>query len=209
MSERTFSENCVRIAIIGMLLSVCIFCEIVVHYWTNLDTWYTQFYFILIISAGIWFQKKAIWIALFLAAMHLAVTYALLHTFTWNSMVSASMFICAAILVGLLYEEKEKYQNEIITSKNEIEKKHAALIGYMTEYTLRLKQPIELVLDNLRAIYQSISEKHGTASQDTMDSLMIQIKNTEQIRENLHTINQDVADQRSDIPEAYREFLKR
>jgi hypothetical protein len=38
---------------------------------------------------------------------------------------------------------------------------------------------------------------------------MIQIKNTEQIRQNLHTINQDVADQRSDIPEAYREFLKR
>jgi hypothetical protein len=209
MSDRTFSENCVKVAIIGMLLSVCVFCEIVIHYQTNLDTWYTQLYFILIISAGIWFQRKAIWIALFLAAMHLAVTYALLNSLNWNSVVTASMLICAAILVGLLSEEKERYHQEIIISKNEIEKKHAALIGYMTEYTLRLKQPIELVLDNLRTIYQSLTENHGTASQETMDSLMIQIKNTEQIHQNLHTINQDVADQRNDIPEMYREFLKR
>jgi hypothetical protein len=209
MSDRTFSENCVKVAIIGMLLSVCVFCEIVIHYQTNLDTWYTQLYFILIISVGIWFQRKAIWIALFLAAMHLAVTYALLNSLNWNSVVTASMLICAAILVGLLSEEKERYHQEIIISKNEIEKKHAALIGYMTEYTLRLKQPIELVLDNLRTIYQSLTENHGTASQETMDSLMIQIKNTEQIHQNLHTINQDVADQRNDIPEMYREFLKR
>ncbi len=209
MDERAFSENFSKVAIIGMLLSICVFCEIVIHYRTTIDPWYTQLYYIMIISTGIWFQRKAIWIALFLAAMHLTVTYALLHYFTWNSVISASMFICAAILVGLLSEEKETFQKEIIASKNEIEKKHAALIGFMTEYTLRLKQPVELVLGNLRAIQWDLSEKQGTASQETMDSLMIQIKNTEQILENLHKINQDVTDQRSDIPDAYREFLKR
>ena len=209
MDERAFSENVVKVAIIWMLLSVCVFCEIVIHYRTVIDPWYTQLYYILIIITGIWYQRKAIWIALFLAAMHLTITYALHLSLTWNSVISASMFLCAAILVGLLSEEKEIFQKEIIASKNEIEKKHAALIGYMTEYTLRLKQPVELVLGNLRAIHQELSKNRDTISQESMDSLMIQIKNTEQILENLHTINQDITDQRTDIPDAYREFLKR
>jgi hypothetical protein len=190
-----------------MLLSVCIFCEIVIHYRTNIDSWYTQFYYILIIIAGVWYQRKAIWIALFLAALHLFITYTLLQSLTWASLVNASMFICAAILVGLLSEEKEKFHKEIMAAKNEIEKKHSALIGFMTEYTLRLKLPVRLMLDNLQAVYQEISESPGPASQETKDSLMIQIKNTKQILSNLETLNRDVTDENSDIPDAYREFL--
>jgi methyl-accepting chemotaxis protein len=201
------SDNRLKVVIIGMLLSVCIFCEIVIHYRTTIDSWYTQFYYILIIIAGVWYQRKAIWIALFLAALHLTITYILLQSLTWSSLVNASMFICAAILVGLLSEEKEKFQKEILASKNEIERKNSALIGFMTEYTLRLKLPVRLMLDNLQAVYQEISESPGPASQETKDSLMIQIKNTEQILSNLETINRDVTDENSDIPEAYRKFL--
>jgi methyl-accepting chemotaxis protein len=119
------------------------------------------------------------------------------------------MFICAAVLVGLLSQETENRQKDLIASKDEIEKKHAALIGYMTEYTLRLKQPIELVLENLRSIHGALSEKPDAGIQDIRDSLMIQIKNTEQIHANLQTINNAVAEERDDIPEVFREFLKR
>jgi hypothetical protein len=207
VETRPISDNRLKVVIIGMLLSVCIFCEIVIHYRTNIDTWYTQFYYILIIIAGVWYQRKAIWIAFFLAALHLFITYSLLQSLTWASLVNASMFICAAILVGMLSEEKEKFHKEIMAAKNEIEKKHSALIGFMTEYTIRLKLPVRLMLDNLQAVYQEISESPGPASQETKDSLMIQIKITEQILSNLETINRDVTDENSDIPDAYREFL--
>ncbi len=209
MNEQKLSGNYVRIAILCMLTAVSIFCEIVFHYWNKIDTGYTQFFYILIITAGIWYQKKAIWIAMFLAAMHLLVTYLLVQSFTWNSIVSSSMFICAAVLVGLLSQETENRQKDLIASKDEIEKKHAALIGYMTEYTLRLKQPIELVLENLRSIHGALSEKPDAGTQDIRDSLMIQIKNTEQIHANLQTINNAVTEERDDIPEVFREFLKR
>ena len=207
MDTRPLSENWLKVVIIGMLLSVCIFCEIVIHYRTNIDTWYTQFYYILIIIAGVWYQRKAIWIAIFLSALHLTITYILLQSLTWASLVNASMFICAAILVGMLSEEKEKFQKEILASKNEIEKKHSALIGFMTEYTLRLKLPVRLMLDNLQAVYQALSESPGPASEETKDSLMIQIQNTKQILSNLETINRDVTDDNSEIPDAYRKFL--
>jgi len=207
VDTRPIPENWLKVVIIGMLLSVSIFCEIVIHYRTNIDSWYTQFYYILIIIAGVWYQRKAIWIAIILAALHLIITYTLLQTLTWTSLVNASMFICAAILVGLLSEEKERFHKEILASKNEIERKHAALIGFMTEYTLRLKLPVRLMLDNLQAIYQSLSENPGPASQETKDSLMIQIKNTKQILTNLETINREVTDENSDIPDAFRKFL--
>jgi len=207
VDTRPLPENWLKVVIIGMLLSVCVFCEIVIHYRTNIDSWYTQFYYILIISAGVWYQRKAIWIAIFLAALHLIITYTLLQSLTWTSLVNASMFICAAILVGLLSEERERFHKEILASKNEIERKHAALIGFMTEYTLRLKLPVRLMLDNLQAVYQALSENRGPASQETKDSLMIQIKNTKQILSNLETINRDVTDENSDIPDAYRKFL--
>jgi len=207
VETRPISDNRLKVVIIGMLLSVCIFCEIVIHYRTTIDTWYTQFYYILIIIAGVWYQRKAIWIAVFLAVLHLFITYTLLQSLTWASLVNASMFICAAILVGLLSEERERFHKEILASKNEIEKKHAALVGFMTEYTLRLKLPVRLILDNLQAVYQALSESPGPASQETKDSLMIQIKNTRQILTNLETINRDVTDENHDIPDAYRKFL--
>jgi len=208
MNEQEFSQNVVRIAIIAMLLAISVFCEIVIYYWNNVDSGYTQFFYILIISAGVWYQKKAIWVALFLAAMHLSVTFALLQSFTWNSIVTAFMFLCAGILVGLLSEERETYHKEILASKNEIEKKHAALIGYMTEYTLRLKLPVEIVLNNLKDIQSRLSEKTSPVYQDVLDSLAIQIKNTEQILSNLQTINRAVTDGHQDIPEAFKKFLK-
>ncbi len=207
VDTRPLSDNWLKVVIIGMLLSVSVFCEIIIHYRTNIDSWYTQFYYILIIIAGVWYQRKAIWIAIILAALHLIITYSVLQTLTWTSLVNASMFICAAILVGLLSEERELFHKEIMAAKTEIERQHAALIGFMTEYTLRLKLPVRLMLDNLQAVYQAISESPGPASQETKDSLMIQIKNTKQILSNLETINRDVTDENSDIPEAYRKFL--
>jgi hypothetical protein len=207
VAPHSLSDNWMKVVIIGMLLAVCIFCELVIHYRTSIDAWYTQFYYILIIIAGVWYQRKAIWIAVFLAALHLFITYTLLQSLTWASLVNASMFICAAILVGLLSEERERFHTEILASKNEIEKKHAALVGFMTEYTLRLKLPVRLILDNLQAVYQALSESPGPASQETKDSLMIQIKNTKQILTNLETINRDVTDENHDIPDAYRKFL--
>jgi hypothetical protein len=63
------------------------------------------------------------------------------------------------------------------------------------------------MLDNLQAVYQELSESPGPASQETKDSLMIQIKNTKQILSNLEAINRDVTHENSDIPDAYRKFL--
>lgn len=106
-------------------------------------------------------------------------------------------------------EHLEHLNKDLTASKTEIERKHAALIGYMAEYTLRLKQPVELVLNNLRAMAEEFRKTPGPADEETIDSVMVQIKHMEQILANLQSINKAVSEKRDDIPEAYREFLKR
>ncbi len=179
------------------------------HLWQNIDIGYTHFFYIPIVVTGIWFQRKAIRVALFLAGVHLAASYMLSGEFYWGPMVRASMMILVAILVAMLSEEKEQYSQALLQSKADLEKKNAALIGFMTEYTQRMKNPMRLSLWNLLEIKETLVKNSGVASQETIDSLQVQIKNMEQIVENLQFLNSAVLDGTSDIPEVYREFLKR
>jgi hypothetical protein len=195
------SDRNVKIAIVGILIVVSIFCELVMHLWQNIDIGYTHFFYVLIVIVGIWFQRKAIWLALFLAAMHLTASYALTGEFLWGPLVRASMFVLVAIL--------EEYSQALLLSKQEIEKKNVTLIGFMAEYTQRMKNPMRLSLWNLMEIKETLEKNSGVASPETLDSLQVQIKNMEQILETLQFLNAAVVEGSSDIPDAYREFLTR
>jgi len=98
---------------------------------------------------------------------------------------------------------------ELSTSKTETEMKHAALIGYMTEYTVRLKQPVELVLNNLRRMAEDFQKNDGLVDDEIIGSFMLQIRIMEQIFENLQSLNEEVANERDDIPDVYKDFLKK
>jgi hypothetical protein len=203
------SDRNVKIIIVGILISVSVFCELIMHFWQNIDIGYTHFFYVLIVIVGIWFQRKAIWLALILAAMHLVTSYGLTGEFLWGPVVRASMFVLVAILVAMLSEEKEEYSEALLQSKEEIEKKNVTLIGFMAEYTQRMKNPMRLSLWNLLEIKDTLEKNSGVASPETLDSLKVQIKNMEQILETLQFLNAAVVEGSSDIPEAYREFLTR
>ena len=157
------SDRNVKIIIVGILISVSVFCELVMHFWQNIDIGYTHFFYVLIVIVGIWFQRKAIWLALILAAMHLMTSYALTGEFLWGPLVRASMFVLVAILVAMLSEEKEEYSEALLQSKKEIEKKNVTLIGFMAEYTQRMKNPMRLSLWNLMEIKETLEKNSGVA----------------------------------------------
>jgi hypothetical protein len=79
----------------------------------------------------------------------------------------------------------------------------------MTEYTLRLKQPVELVLNNLRTMAEDFQKNDGLVDDEIIGSFMLQIRIMEQIFENLQSLNEEVTNERADIPDAYKEFLKK
>ena len=81
-----------------------------------------------------------------------------------------------------------------------------ALLGYMIDATLRLKSPVELVQNDLREILNQMNDTNEINDQIRME-LMVQIRNTEQIVENLKTLNDTIIRGGKTVPESYKKFL--
>ena len=92
-----------------------------------------------------------------------------------------------------------------LTKQRETEK---ALLAYIAEMAMRLKNPVELIGCRLADIRDQV--KAGDMSPDELLLLLqLQIKNTEQIVSNLRELNMTISTGFTTIPEAYQNYLKR
>lgn len=88
----------------------------------------------------------------------------------------------------------------------EIRKSERALLAYITEAALRLKNPIEIIarsLDEIRNLRMA-----GEIDDDDLNtSLMIQINHANKVIENIRELQQSIVLSLDEIPQAYRRFL--
>jgi GAF domain-containing protein len=83
-----------------------------------------------------------------------------------------------------------------------------ALIAYITESALRLKEPVILVRDNITQVKKDIIE--DVLSKESITTRIdIQVKNMDQIIKNLRDLSIAIVEKRSEIPDAYRNFVTR
>ncbi|MCX6699081.1 MAG: PAS domain S-box protein [Methanomicrobiales archaeon] len=92
-----------------------------------------------------------------------------------------------------------------LTKQRETEK---ALLAYITETAIRLKNPVELIGDRLSDIREQVMAGDVTPEELQLQ-LQLQIKNTEQIVSNLRELNMAISTGFTTIPEAYQNYLKR
>jgi PAS domain S-box-containing protein len=92
-----------------------------------------------------------------------------------------------------------------ITQRKEAER---ALLAFLNEAAMRLRHPVEIVHDQLKEVQGQVAR--GELSGDDLKVLLsVQIKNTEQIIENLNYLNRAILQGRKDIPDSYRRYLTR
>jgi PAS domain S-box-containing protein len=92
-----------------------------------------------------------------------------------------------------------------LTRQRETEK---ALISYIAETAMRLKNPVELIADRLTDIRDQVGTG-GVSEEEIRLQLQTQIRNAEQILANLRDLNQAIVEGFSSIPDAYRKYLIR
>jgi hypothetical protein len=92
-----------------------------------------------------------------------------------------------------------------ITSVKEAEN---ALLAYIREATLRIRNPVALVRENLHEIRGDLA---GVQNQlpHVATALAIQEKNMEDILNNLQELERAIAEKRTEIPDALRDYMKR
>jgi len=89
----------------------------------------------------------------------------------------------------------------------EQKKAEEALIAYMTEMAMRIRQPVGIVRDNLADIAKLIRDKKLTLDEIAM-LLDAQIRNATQIGNNVEEFQKAILEKNREIPEAYRKFLE-
>ncbi|MEM2124634.1 MAG: hypothetical protein QXL43_04825 [Methanolinea sp.] len=195
-----------RLWILVVLGIVCAGLEVTVHYMFRTAVGYTHIFYILLVLSALWYHRKALFVAVGLVAATIA-TSLVVGDFSWATVLRAAMFIAVTWVVASISEERDRVKAELQEKKEEVEKKHSALVGYLSEATLRMKGPLEMLRDNLASIRRHLDEGPVTEEEKTM--LSVQITHLEQIIENFRELNREIVEEREEIPEAYREFLTR
>ena len=95
-----------KIAVLGSLLTLCLLATYYFHFITKVEGVFTHFFYVPIILAGLWWSRKGILVAVFLALMLLLISHTLspLETPFMADMARASMFVVVGTVVGFLNE---------------------------------------------------------------------------------------------------------
>lgn len=94
----------------------------------------------------------------------------------------------------------------IMHDLTEIRKAERALLAYITEAALRLKNPIEIIAHSL----EEITDLHMAGEIDDEElntSIRIQVRHAEKVIENIRELQQSIVLNLDEIPQSYRKFL--
>ncbi|RXE55672.1 hypothetical protein ABH15_05370 [Methanoculleus taiwanensis] len=112
-----------KLVVIILVTALFIALELVVHYGFGIDIIYTHFFYPLLILAAFWYQRRAVYLGVFLAGAHITVEYLQNAAIEPGVLVRAMMFIAVAYILGYLFEL--------------LERRYADYHSYLTGYTDR------------------------------------------------------------------------
>jgi signal transduction histidine kinase len=104
----------------ALLVLVGLVLEIYIHYYLGINTVYTHFYYLIIVIAGLWYGRRAIWIALFFGMLHISVTYLISNAISPDVLVRALMFCLVAFVVGTVAEQLRCYHSRLMQQNEEL-----------------------------------------------------------------------------------------
>jgi PAS domain S-box-containing protein len=95
------------------IIAICILVTLYVNVVMGIDVVYTHLFYIPIILAGIWYHRKAIYLAIFLGLAHISIGYYLAGYIVPSTLVRAAIFIIVAFVVGYLSEKRDKLYSNV------------------------------------------------------------------------------------------------
>ncbi len=105
---------------LALLVIAGMFLEFYIHYTLGISVVYTHFYYLIIVIAGLWYGKRAIWIALFFGGLHIAVTDLITGDISHEALVRALMFGIVAFVVGTVAEQLRCYQAQLTRQNRDL-----------------------------------------------------------------------------------------
>ncbi|MGB7787933.1 sensor histidine kinase [Methanoregula sp.] len=96
---------------LGVLIFTGLLFELFIHYFLKISVVYTQFYYLIIVIAGFWYGRKAVWVALFLGGLQIAVSWLIAGIITPESLLRTLLLVIVAYVVGSFIELMNCYRD--------------------------------------------------------------------------------------------------
>ena len=132
--------NRYKIIIISVITLATLFVAIYVNLVLGVSLVYTHLFYIPIILAGIWFHKKAIYVALFLGTSHVLMSYWVSSSLIFDALFRAVIFLVIAYIVGAIAEKKDHLYDELKASENKLRQMRDNLELTIQERTAKLNE---------------------------------------------------------------------
>ncbi len=141
-----------KILFVAILVAVSCFSIYYFHIILHIGTVFTHFFYIPIILAAIWWKKRGVWVAAFLALL-LIISHLYFRTdsITANDYLRAFMFVVIASVVAVLSEKIEKSHRERKRILNELTERVKEL-NCLYQITAIVEDPKNSIFDVLSKI---------------------------------------------------------
>jgi signal transduction histidine kinase len=115
--------------VFALLVATGLLLELVIHFYLHITVVYTQFFYLIVVVAGLWYGKKAIWIALLFGGLQVMVAIYITGIFPFESLIRALMLFIVALVVGTLADYKNACHIEVVDRNSEL---HASQQAFET-----------------------------------------------------------------------------
>ena len=135
-----FTDN--KMLILFFTIASCLLLAFLLNFVLGIQTIYTPTLLIPILLAGIWYQKKAVYVAIFIGALHLIVTYTTLGCFVTGTFERFATFIVVAYVIGHVSNKYAKGKQELQNLLKELEAKNTELEQFTYTVSHDLRSPL-------------------------------------------------------------------
>jgi len=150
------------VVIIGVLL------EIVVHFILDVSVVYTNFFYLIIVLAGLWYQKKALWFALFFSGLYISVEFLQTGNLGIEALIRALILCLVAVVVGSISDRIIVLQKGLISRNTQLQESRRALVEANKKLTLLSSITRHDINNQLTALLMSIEIARASSQNPSM-----------------------------------------
>jgi len=150
------------VVIIGVIL------EIVVHFILDISAVYTNFFYLIIVLAGLWYQKKALWFALFFSGLYIFVEFLQTGNLGIESLIRALILCLVAVVVGSISDRIIVLQKGLISRNTQLLESRRALVEANKKLTLLSSITRHDINNQLTALLMSIEIAQASSQNPSM-----------------------------------------
>ena len=115
-----------RLLILLFTITICLALAFYIGFIRGQEVVYTQFFYIPVILAGMWYHRKAVYVALFLGTVHIFVTYISVHDVTIDNFGRFVILIVVAYFIGLISAKRTMGETKLRETRDYLE----SLVNY-------------------------------------------------------------------------------